>query len=175
VKFEITRPCQFSYKDKIFKGTEPGQFFQNKKSNYMELINWWLFKNQRSTQHFLHYIIVVDDTITGIRVFKRAFIAWFWYESPSLIFGWYVTSIYICIYLIFETNIALILNWYYLKSRPGKYSYEAGIVSSTLVWLVLWYQYYSIYQGSSLLGTRPTLVWSSVVWIYLLPTYTHWV
>lgn len=28
-----------------------------------------------------------------------------------------------------ETNIAFVLNWYYLKSLPGRYHYKAGIAS----------------------------------------------
>jgi len=59
-------------------------------------------------------------------IFFKTFIpAQSWYQGPRLIFGWYVAGI-----PDIETNIALVLNWYYLKSLPIRYWYKIGMTSS---------------------------------------------
>jgi len=77
VKFEINQTLPIFLRLEICK--EPNLASFTKIKSQIDGINWWLFKNQRSTQHFLYYIIIADGTSTGIRVFKRAFIAWSWY------------------------------------------------------------------------------------------------
>jgi hypothetical protein len=46
--------------------------------------------------------------------------------GPRLILGSDVAGRYIP---DIETNIAFVLNWYYLKYLPGRYHYKAGIAS----------------------------------------------
>jgi hypothetical protein len=53
---------------------------------------------------------------------------WLWYEFTSYTWNWdrYSPSHHI---LGIETNIALVWNWYYLKSLPGRYCFKLVIVS----------------------------------------------
>jgi hypothetical protein len=84
---------------------------------------------------------------------------WFKHSHTSLVQKVLGSTAHFCLvcgrYILdIETNLALVLNWYDLKSLPGRYGYEAGICLRS--YQSGWYQDQSKsrYQGYSLVHSK---------------------